>query len=634
MKNLFKYAIMSAIALTGAAGFSGCSSDDEVVDNPDYNPLTNTVKTAISLSIDPNNAAGTRQWSQIVQVSGFRGIQNLYLFTATSEMGNATPLTAAIQLDAIGDTELSAEQSSKVYTNKEVGVGTTNFLFYGKAYTLINGDSPADTKLRNGFTTSTLSTSNATPAAITFLPSSIVGKTEGSFPENWTGAANSLTEYLNGIAKAEGWAASTNAQLKFAYSSFTKENAPRAGSASAVLATAQELYEVVYPVSVNSSDSETRAVANSVLSAIMANTYVTTTGEGTDLKLSWNTTKFDSSFPTSLGLPEGAAQYRWVAGTTPGFEYITEPVLNTSDVSNLEDIVYPNELYYLTSTGLKATAGTAIWPNKVKDWRDATWSGWTDRVEASSKNIALVNNIQYGSALLATAVKCTPKSITQDEQTVNVLYDNALDLVEGATENNPITYKDGAFPLTGVIVGGQPSKVGWNFLPTSDATFDKMVFDRYMSESIAADNTNQYYSHYNYTMVFDNLKPSGEQGSVNVALEFQNNSGFDFYGKDGLILKGQKFYLVATLKLDDATGSLDFTEEDTYFPSTTPRIFVQDFMTELKVNLTSGDKDTKNSGALADAVVTLPDLRISNQSLGLSIDLAWKTGYTFEVPIQ
>ena len=218
---------------------------------------------------------------------------------------------------------------------------------------------------------------------------------------------------------------------------------------------------------------------------------------------------------------------------------------------------------------------------------------------------------------------------------MNVLYDNALDLVEGATENNPITYKDGAFPLTGVIVGGQPSKVGWNFLPTSDATFDKMVFDRHMSEEgIAADNTNQYYSHYNYTMVFDNLKPSGEQGSVNVALEFQNNSGFDFYGKDGLILKGQKFYLVATLKPDDAKGSLDFTEEDTYFPSTTPRIFVQDFMTELKVNLTSGDKDTKNSGALADAVVTLPDLRISNQSLGLSIDLAWKTGYTFEVPIQ
>ena len=45
MKKIFKYAMMGAIALTGAVSFSACSSSEEIVDNPDYNPVDNTVKT-------------------------------------------------------------------------------------------------------------------------------------------------------------------------------------------------------------------------------------------------------------------------------------------------------------------------------------------------------------------------------------------------------------------------------------------------------------------------------------------------------------------------------------------------------------------------------------------------------------
>ena len=47
MKKYFSYALVGAIALTGAVGFSSCSSSsDEVVgNNPDYNPELNSVKT-------------------------------------------------------------------------------------------------------------------------------------------------------------------------------------------------------------------------------------------------------------------------------------------------------------------------------------------------------------------------------------------------------------------------------------------------------------------------------------------------------------------------------------------------------------------------------------------------------------
>ena len=83
MKKMKYFALMSAIALTSAVGFTACSSSDEIVDNPDYNPETNSVKTTITLSVNPNNAnASTRQSEAIAQVGtspAFRGITNMVL---------------------------------------------------------------------------------------------------------------------------------------------------------------------------------------------------------------------------------------------------------------------------------------------------------------------------------------------------------------------------------------------------------------------------------------------------------------------------------------------------------------------------------------------------------------------------
>ena len=56
MKKMFKYASLGAIALVGAVSFSACSSSDEIVDNPDYNPVDNTVKTQIAFSLSKGGA--------------------------------------------------------------------------------------------------------------------------------------------------------------------------------------------------------------------------------------------------------------------------------------------------------------------------------------------------------------------------------------------------------------------------------------------------------------------------------------------------------------------------------------------------------------------------------------------------
>ena len=641
MKKNFNFALVGAIALVGAAGFTACSSSDEIVDNPDYNPETNTVKTTISINIDPNNSvANTRQGEGVVQANqtnNFRGMQDLKLFTSSSPIVSGTTFEACLELDAISDDQISNTQSSKIYANQEVKVGTTHFLFYGKAMGVTASATSAE-KLANGYTTTTLAKTNANPSEITFKASSIISKTAS----DWTLPTTSMATYLTSIANVYGtyggtthkWSSATNSQLRSLYDNFTSSTAIRGGSAHAVLKTIQELYNAVYPIS--DGDPVTSAISTAILTAIDNGDYVISSGEGTSKVFAWK--DVDPTFPTNIGMLEGTAQYKW-GGTTNGFVYLVEPILNASTANDLENYVYPNELYYLTNTPLKATSGAAVWPTTVGDWREELWTGWDTSVSASTKNIALENNIQYGTALLATQVRCATKSLEIGGQTKNVMYDNAMGNVPGATENNPIPYSDTAFPLSAVIVGGQPSEVGWDFLPTTSASFNKDVCDPNMSYTIYAKNTTStVYSDPNYTMVFDNLKPGeGEQQNVNICLEFTNNTGSDFYGKDGLIMNGQKFYLVATLELpgtqadEDAQADLKFNEARTFFPDKTPRVFIQDFVTTAQISLTSGSSTVP--GALGGATPTIPDLRTSEQSLGLSVDLKWKKGLTFNVDL-
>jgi len=628
MKKNFNFALVGAIALTGAMMFSACSESSEIVDNPDYNPETKSVRTTISLNIDPNNSAATRQSAIVTQAEGdFRGMQHLLLFTANTDIVANTALDACLQLDAITVNELSQTHSSKIYTNQEVQVGTTNFLFYGRGTK--SAETTVESKLVYGYTETTLAATNTNTSDITFSASSIVPRGSDGFPTGWTTPVTDLTAYLNGIASAEGWSTSTNAQLAFLYGNFAKSSIYRGGSASAVLATVQELYKAVYPISVGEGvDAASKTVASNIVNKIKEQTYVTWDADlsGLDLEFSWKES-FDSEFPVSLGLPEGAAQYVWNGSR---FNYLEEPVLNSSTATPIENYVYPNELFYLTSSPLRATTSPiATWPVTVGDWRSEGWSGWTNSVGAATKNIAVLNNIQYGSALLATQVRCETANYEDGGTVKEVLYDNAK--ANGADQNTPIVYSENMFPLTGILVGGQPSQVGWDFLPTASATFNKDVYDGKVISGIYANN--EAYSSSNYTLVYDNLAPVETQYDVNICLEFTNNSGFDFYGKDGVILKGQKFYLVAKLALTDGTGDLDlgFDEARTFFPSKTKRVFIQDFVTTAKVKLTHGDANTP--GAIGEAIPTIPDLRTSEQSLGLSVDLEWKPGLTFNVAL-
>ena len=615
MKKNFKYAILNAIAVVGAVSFSACSSSEDVVDNPDYNPETNSVKTTITLSVNPNNAnASTRQTEAIAQVGTsptFRGITNMVLVPSDGAISSTTSTSSKITLEDF--TAFDASTSHKLYANKDVAVGVKNFLFLGKAKT--DAATSADdvtTKLASGYTTNNFSTAG-TVGDININPERIA-TTSGT----WATQSAALVTYLNSIANAAGWEGNADPSLNGMHTKFTRPGIT-AGSASAVLLTLQDLYRKA-----DERKSVDATTVGNIQNAITtSNAQLKAGTSGSTAELEWTSACTFKDFPTNLGVPEGAAQYKYNAtASTPTFEYVIDGTNATQTA--VANFVYPNELYYLTNTQIKVSSiKEETWPATVDAWKSSEWTGWTGVVDGNTKNIALKYNIQYGSALLATQVKCA----------AGTLYDNAKAMSsDHPTTNTAINVGTNPFQLTGVIVGGQPTVVGWNFLPAS-TEYTYAIYDPMTATNVGTDFTAA-----NYTLVFDNNFET-EVKDVNICLEFLNNSGQNFYGKDGLILAGQKFYLVGKLKASERTADNPFTrttspvgsdeEEATYFPSRVLRAFIQDFTTTAQFTITAGSSDGTTAGSLTNAMSTIPDLRATQQTIGLSVDMTWRDGLTY-----
>ena len=79
---------------------------------------------------------------------------------------------------------------------------------------------------------------------------------------------------------------------------------------------------------------------------------------------------------------------------------------------------------------------------------------------------------------------------------------------------------------------------------------------------------------------------------------------------DGIVPVGGKFYLVGQLTASAAT------ETDTH-------VFKQDFTTTARVAI----KDLKS------AYNTIPDLKAPQLEIGLSVDLEWRAGHTYDLEL-
>lgn len=648
MNRINNYVLNGAIALLSTAGLVACSSSDDVTDAP-VNPTYDgkSVKTQFAINIASASKTSTRMTADNTQASGsqFLGMKNIYLLPITGVPSTTSDISKAIPLDGVSNTNsiennstLSSSKSSTVYSDVNVPVGTDNFLFYG---TSPMGTTP-DTKFNQGVITNNL-TSATTVDNIHF-------DLEKISRSGLTAPKNTLSSWLKSIAAAKAvvgsgsgetnWAslqgttttAGDEETLKQAYTNFTSL---KAGSAAAILETVHRLYDVCYPISQGSGDYQ--KLAQAIINAIKGNedcgvTYTEPTESEPDSKLVWKNgvSETVTEFPTYQNFPDGSMVLTWSTATdtpaVPSYVSETQSATPSQNNMNVSMLCYPAPVAYYANTPLRSSDSNSqfSWPATTTAWdANTNWSDLTDNVvRSTTRKIALRNNINYGVASLQTSVICQEPTLL-DNAGVAINVTNGL-------------------PVTGIIIGGQPESVKWNYV-TTESQNEGIIYDKNVVSGMQAIISNgSTQPTVNYTLVFDNyVSATTNQEAVSIAIELVNNTGVDFKGQDGIVANGQKFYLVGKLEIENKNLSgwpVEYdTDENTHtdgklyksyenrYPveSGKLRVFIQDYTTVAKFTINS----------LKNAYVTIPDLRASKLQLGLSVDLQWKSGLVFDVKL-
>lgn len=342
-----------------------------------------------------------------------------------------------------------------------------------------------------------------------------------------------------------------------------------------------------------------------------------------------------NDFPFTFNLPRGAAHLTFDT-TKKQFSYVKN--FNTSamdgQVITVENYRYPAELLYFGNSPIRVSneeKKVAAYPNGVANWDDDTkWSAdWikNSHVTSSTQGVAMQNDINYGTALLKTTVRYGAAVLSDNNH--NIQKSKYPTLGDTDEPDKQITVDGTTFQLTGVIIGGMAVSAGWNYIAKSDDGFNNWIYDRAIASAAIPGPTTGNTSSPNYTLVFDNYRNAEHQDKVFVALEFLNNSGEDFFGEHGMIRNQSHFYLIG--ELDPEKDGLAAITWPTHHPLPpynadgssikTQRVFMQDFMTSADFVI--------GANSLKHAYLTVPDLRYSSLTLGLSVDIKWSTGLDF-----
>jgi hypothetical protein len=315
--------------------------------------------------------------------------------------------------------------------------------------------------------------------------------------------------------------------------------------------------------------------------------------------------------------------------------YSTAAVGNTSGFT-VESYYYPAELLYFGNSPIRVSNKEHkpnAYPNGVGNWdTDASWSeDWLkdSHVTSKTQSVAMKNDINYGTALMKTTVSYGATTLKDNNHAIQKYKDPSIG--DNDEPDNEITVNGASFKVVGVVISGQSKQVGWDFLPKTGSA-QGYVYDYSISSVGAIPATGS--SVPNYTLVFDNYNAtaaaeSKPQDKVYVALELYNNSGSDFFGEHGVIRDGGTFYLIG--ELDPAKAGLQAPAWPANHPlppynadgssKKIARVFMQDYMTS--ANFVIGVNSLKH------AYLTVPDLRYSSLTLGLSVDIQWSTGLDF-----
>lgn len=616
MKKFRFFSFASAMLLASAAGMVSCSSDS-IEPTGGSGATGQVVKTqfAINIPYGGNSSTNqakkvTRMTDEMTQQSGkpFRGISDIVLLTFNGDPAT-TGNTEATRIIEIG-TDANAyahDEYSKLYRDIEIPVGTNHMLFYGRA-TRKSGDTDFQAgKITDVGTKTTEKVLTNLSHELTAINSTADFTTDAD--------AKKIINALNAIANAKvtdgtdyTWAAIGNEttlpswltenEKKFLAARYNEFTKLKAGSKTSVVEFIKNLKTALVGETGEPTIPAERKLTKEIYDKC----------EAALVDIS------SIDFPGKFNLPDGAASLSWIAGESKfAYNAPNNVIIGTGNSINYQKICYPAELSYFVNTTTmvsdKDMSNLSEFPTYT-DWTTKTQTGWDAKtsfaekaVENSTRTVGLKDPVQYSVAVLKSTVRCDAATLKD-----NAKQAGSLD------EDQQISVPTDGFKVTGILIGGQPASVDWKYEPKATGeSFANTIYDNVMNGAPMYAKNETSASNANYTLVFDNKK-SDTQSPVYVTIELENNSGQAFYGKDGIIQKDTKFYLV---------GQLNPNETGLTNPNSVNRVFVQDYVTTANFKI----KDLK------DAYNCIPDLRTSGINVGLAVDLSWKEGITFDVDI-
>lgn len=613
MKKFRFFSFASAMLLASAAGMVSCSSDSiEPTGGSGVGGQVVKTQFAINIPYGGNSSTNqakkvTRMTDEMTQQSGkpFRGISDIVLltFSGDPETAGNTEATSIIDIGTDGNA-YAQDKYSKLYRDIEIPVGTNHMLFYGRATKKSDATDFQAGKITDKGDKKTEKTLANISHELTPINSTANFTTDTD--------AKKIIDALNSIANAKvqdeeyTWATTetettlpswlTENEKKFLAARYKEFISLKAGSRTSVVEFIKNLQTALVgetgEPTIHAERKLTKEIYDKCKDALTAIGSI--------------------NFPGN-NLPDGVASLSWIAGESKfAYNAPNNVIIGTGNSINYQKICYPAELSYFVNTTTmvsdKDMSNLSEFP-AYNEWTNPTGANWTGKnfaekaVENSTRTVGLKDPVQYSVAVLKSTVRC--KEAT--------LEDNAKE-AGGFKANQSITVNDNSFPVTGILIGGQPASVDWKYEPASSETFENTIYDNVMNGSpMYAKYASEVPTVGNYTLVFDNKK-TGAENSVYVTIELTNKSGQAFYGKDGIIQKDTKFYLV---------GQLDPNKEGLPKPAGVNRVFVQDYVTTANFKI----KDLKS------AYNCIPDLRTSGINVGLAVDLDWKSGITFDVDI-
>ena len=588
MKTVKSFAYFMAVAMVSTVGMVSCKDKNapEEEKGRSQGQYVETVNAEFALAmpaqLGPNRMPGTTVQLTNSQFQGMTGI-TLIPFAKADEIGGADSRlgTANITLGDVNTGEIESKTNrAKVYSNVNIPLTTSSFLFYAKSKA--SGD-----KFDVGsLTPSNLNGLNVSqPNSIQFDLEPIMGTPSSTYTAGHTALINYLTAVANAEAGAPAvkWCdvtSSADPGMALIFTTFSTIHGLSSFEVSRVLT---DLYRSLKPL------EGSNALAAAVMDAILAPTDVTPSTTDS-IELAGDL----AGFPENCNLPSGAVEIAW-DGTEKKFKDA-----DPSAMTALASYVYPAQLWYYVNSVISTSnqSQANAYTSTTNTWGDILGlhlSGAS--VNTRTRAVAIVDPIQYAVARFDVGVK-----------TVAATLEDNSDHIQATP--TAVTVPTGGFPITGILIGGQ-KPVKFDFTPTGSNEYT--IYDKNMSyATMAATASDMLAAHYNHTLVLETAAGT----TVQIAVEMVNNTGKDFYGLGNMLIpNGGKFYVVA--HLNPATGIQGGTSV------TGNKVFKQDYTTTATLTL----KDLKT------AYNTIPDLRTPKLELGFSVNLEWRTGDTYDVPL-